>query len=108
MCIRDRGKTVEAVKGVKEPLKQGQQEATPAQKKNYRSSKKSNSKGCLLYTSGYVFLVDEIQQVVVYLAGSNRFNLTPLEMLLEIAEIGGIYAYGMVTVCLLFASSIHY
>ena len=39
------GKTVEAVKGVKEPLKQGQQEATPTQKKNYRSSKKSNSKG---------------------------------------------------------------
>lgn len=40
--------------------------------------------------------MDEIQQVVVYLAGSNRFNLTPLEMLLEIAEIGGIYPYGMV------------
>ena len=38
-------KPVEAVKGVKEPLKQGQQEATPTQKKNYRSSKKSNSKG---------------------------------------------------------------
>ena len=37
------------------------------------------------------FLVDEIQQVVVYLAGSNRFNLTPLEILLEIAEIRGIY-----------------
>ena len=35
--------------------------------------------------------MDEIQQVVVYLAGGNRFNLTPLEMLLEIAEIGGIY-----------------
>ena len=30
---------------MKEPLKQGQQEATPTQKKNYRSSKKSNSKG---------------------------------------------------------------
>ena len=44
------------------------------------------------------FLMDEIQQVVAYLAGSNRFNLTPLEMLLEIAEIGGIYPYGMVTV----------
>ena len=42
--------------------------------------------------------MDEIQQVVVYLAGGNRFNLTPLEMLLEIAEIGGIYPYGMVTV----------
>lgn len=42
--------------------------------------------------------MDEIQQVVVYLVGSNRFNLTPLEILLEIAEIGGIYPYGMVTV----------
>ena len=45
----------------------------------------------VLLAGGYVFLVDEIQQVVVYLAGGNRFNLTPLEMLLEIAEIGGIY-----------------
>lgn len=52
----------------------------------------------VLLAGGYVFLVDEIQQVVVYLAGGNRFNLTPLEMLLEIAEIGGIYPYGMVTV----------
>ena len=52
----------------------------------------------VLLAGGYVFLVDEIQQVVVYLAGSNRFNLTPLEILLEIAEIGGIYPYGMVTV----------
>ena len=30
----------------------------------------------VLLAGGYVFLVDEIQQVVVYLAGSNRFNLT--------------------------------
>ena len=45
VAVNSEGKTVEAVKGVKEPLKQGQQEATPAQKKNYRSSKKSNSKG---------------------------------------------------------------
>ena len=36
---------VSTVKGVKEPLKQGQQEATPAQRRNYRSCKKSNSKG---------------------------------------------------------------
>ena len=45
VAVNSEGKTVEAVKGVKEPLKQGQQEATPTQKKNYRSSKKSNSKG---------------------------------------------------------------
>lgn len=45
VAVNSEGKTVEVVKGVKEPLKQGQQEATPAQKKNYRSSKKSNSKG---------------------------------------------------------------
>ena len=52
----------------------------------------------VLLAGGYVFLW-MIQQVVVYLAGSNRFNLTPLEMLLEIAEIGGGYtSYGMVTV----------
>ena len=37
----DHGKTTL----VDEMLKQGQQEATPTQKKNYRSSKKSNSKG---------------------------------------------------------------
>ena len=43
--VNSEGKTVAAVKGVKEPLKQGQQEATPTQTKNYRSSKKSNSKG---------------------------------------------------------------
>ena len=44
-AVNSEGKTVEAVKGVKEPLKQGQQEATPAQRRNYRSCKKSNSKG---------------------------------------------------------------
>ena len=45
VAVNSEGKTVEAVKGVKEPLKQGQQEATPAQRRNYRSCKKSNSKG---------------------------------------------------------------
>lgn len=45
VAVNSEGKTVEAVKGVKEPLKQGQQQPTPAQKKNYRSSKKSTSKG---------------------------------------------------------------
>ena len=45
VAVNSEGKTVEAVKGVKEPLKQGQQEATPTQRRNYRSNKKNNSKG---------------------------------------------------------------
>lgn len=44
VAVNSEGKTVEAVKGVKEPLKQGQQEATPTQKKNYRSSKRATPK----------------------------------------------------------------
>lgn len=46
VAVNSEGKTVEAVKGVKEPLKQGQQQPTPAQeKRNNRTYRKNNSKG---------------------------------------------------------------
>lgn len=46
VAINSESKTVEAVKGVKEPLKQGQQQPTPTQEKRAaRTYRKSNSKG---------------------------------------------------------------
>ena len=46
VAINSEGKTAEAVKGVKEPLKQGQQQPTPAQtRRAVRSNKNTASKG---------------------------------------------------------------
>ncbi len=46
VAVNSEGKTAEAVKGVKEPLKQGQQQPTPAQtRRAVRSNKNTASKG---------------------------------------------------------------
>ncbi len=46
VAVNSEGKTVEAVKNVKEPLKQGQQQPTPTQEKRAaRTYRKNNSKG---------------------------------------------------------------
>ncbi len=52
----------------------------------------------VLLARGYVPLVDEMQQVAVYLVGRDGLYIPPLEMLLEIPEVSGIYPYRVVAV----------